>query len=729
MVPGMDRDEICSKFLDLVPFELYPVQEEALLAWFEEQEGGVLVTAPTGMGKTLIAEAAVFEALHAGTCLYYTTPLIALTEQKFRELQDRAESWGFPRQEVGLITGNRRENPDARVRVVVAEILLNHLLEGKEHFDNVSGVVMDEFHNFNDWERGIVWELSLVLLPPRVRLMLLSATVGNAPEFLHWLRTEHGRRVQWVHSDERRVPLEFTWVGEKLLTEYLPVMVSEDDSQNRTPALVFCFNRDECWEVAERLKGLKLISAAQRAEIESFLNPEDFSKGVGPKLRQMLIRGVGVHHAGVLPKHKQAVELLFNKKLVPFVICTETLAAGINLPARSVVLSTLLKGKRGEKKLVPPSAAHQMFGRAGRPQFDTNGYVFALAHEDDVKIEKWRKKYEQIDPNSKDPGILRARKQLERKRPSRRKTEQYWSEGQFHSLIKSGPGKLASRSMIPYQVLIYLLTRTGTLHESREFLAKRFNTAEYIEKFQKQLDSMIGNLASFGYLTAEEDGDHITVHNSIHHLLSYRSVDPLYGAFLSQKLAHASFDEKVMALESVLPVPPVIERHVRIPEDLPPGPLQTEELQPALISMGVVLAKPDGSLVGASDDEHKDYWEEPDEPRLPTFPEMLQILFESRLAVPDRFFVQPKWVAGAAFQMECDFYKLVGACNLAKQEGLVLRHLLRLVILAGEFYIQTEDPDYQTLGERATRICHHVDPRYTDRFLAEAEEAKKILQP
>ncbi|MCP4591558.1 MAG: DEAD/DEAH box helicase [bacterium] len=253
----MNRDDVCSAFLDAVPFELYSVQEEALLAWFEEEEGGgVLVTAPTGMGKTLIAEAAVFEALQSGQRMYYTTPLIALTEQKFRELADRAEAWGFPRTEVGLITGNRRENPDARVRVVVAEILLNHLLSEEERLDDVSAVVMDEFHNFNDFERGIVWELSLVLLPKHVRLMLLSATVGNAPEFVSWLRTEHGRKIRLVQSDERRVPLEYVWVGDKLLTEHLPTMASEDDHECRTPALVFCFNRDECWEVAERLKGL-----------------------------------------------------------------------------------------------------------------------------------------------------------------------------------------------------------------------------------------------------------------------------------------------------------------------------------------------------------------------------------------------------------------------------------------------------------------------------------------
>ncbi|MCH7839414.1 MAG: class I tRNA ligase family protein [Planctomycetes bacterium] len=302
----MDRGEICDRFLDSVSFELYPFQEEALLAWFEV-DGGLLVSAPTGMGKTLIAEAALFEALHTGRRLYYTTPLIALTEQKFREFQDKAEDWGFDRRDVGFITGNRKENPDARICVVVAEILLNHLLEEQQRLHDVGAVVMDEFHYFNEPERGIVWELSLVLLPPHIRLMLLSATVGNSVEFVHWLRKEHGRKVQVVQTDERRVPLEFEWVGDKLLTEHLPQMVEGDDAQRRSPALVFCFNRDECWEVAERIKGVKLIDQATRAQIEEHLDAEMFSQGAGPKLRQMLIRGVAVHHAGILPKYKEKV--------------------------------------------------------------------------------------------------------------------------------------------------------------------------------------------------------------------------------------------------------------------------------------------------------------------------------------------------------------------------------------------------------------------------------------
>src|SRR5205085_4386591 len=183
------------------------------------------VCAPTGTGKTLIAQAALFEALHTGNVAYYTTPLIALTEQKFHEMQASAGRWGFRAEDVGLVTGNRRVNPDARILVVVAEILLNRLLhQAAFDFSKVSAVVMDEFHSFADPERGIVWELSLAMLPKHIRLLLLSATVGNALEFLAWLDRAHGRKVELVEGHERKVPLEYRWVPDMLLGEQLVEM-------------------------------------------------------------------------------------------------------------------------------------------------------------------------------------------------------------------------------------------------------------------------------------------------------------------------------------------------------------------------------------------------------------------------------------------------------------------------------------------------------------------------
>src|SRR6195952_4597536 len=217
----VSRDEIVLEYLDRLPYAPYPLQEEAMYAW-AACEQGVLLSAPTGTGKTLVAEAAVYEGLRAGTAVYYSTPLIALTDQKFLELQDTVERWGFERDRVGLVTGHRTVNPNAQVKVVVAEVLLNRLLHPEAFdFSDVGAVVMDEFHNFNEPQRGIVWELALSLLPAHVRVMLLSATVGAASEFVNWMARSLGRVVTLVEGTERKVPLQFQWVGDEFLPEFI----------------------------------------------------------------------------------------------------------------------------------------------------------------------------------------------------------------------------------------------------------------------------------------------------------------------------------------------------------------------------------------------------------------------------------------------------------------------------------------------------------------------------
>ncbi|MBV9123132.1 MAG: DEAD/DEAH box helicase [Planctomycetes bacterium] len=742
------RAELADRYLEQLPYSPYPVQEEALLAWFTAEQG-VLVCAPTGMGKTLIAQAALFEALHTGTVAYYTTPLIALTEQKFQEMQACAVRWGFRAEEVGLVTGNRRVNPEARVLVVVAEILLNRLLHPAAFdFQKVSAVVMDEFHNFADRERGIVWELSLAMLPAHVRLLLLSATVGNAGEFLTWLERCHGRKVELVESKDRKVPLTYQWVPDQFLNEHLVEMAKGDAQTRKTPALVFCFNREDCWSVAEQLKGLPLLNDEQRTRLHAEVNRLDWSQGVGPKIRQMLHRGVGVHHAGMLPKYRRVVEDLFVRKLLAVVICTETLAAGINLPARSVVLSSLVKGPFGKQRLVEASTAHQIFGRAGRPQFDDRGYVFALAHEDDVKILRWKEKYDQIPEDTRDLGLLKAKKALKKKKPSRRETVQYWSEAQFKQLQAAPPGKLHSKGPLPWRLLAYLLELAPEVAKVRAVVRKRLMDEARIQAGEKALEQMLLALAAGGFVTLEPppppppgDGPAnaasppappyaaVLAHPTpeLSKLLVFRSIHPLYGAFLVNQMDLADADERLQAMESVLEIPRPLLRYLRVPRELPPGPLAVNRLDPELIRRGLIAAPlPEG--------ENEDEEEEGFEERPPALADKLHLYFEALYPTVTDVTTQAVWCAAELLRFNGNFNLYVKSRDLVKQEGIIFRHLLRLILLCGELS-QVCPPgqemgfwqaDLRNLADRLTASCREVDPTSTDEIMEQVHAADVV---
>lgn len=812
---NLDREDLLLDYLDLLPYEPYTVQEEALMAYFASDEG-VLVCAPTGMGKTLIAEAALYEALKTGQSAYYTTPLIALTEQKFVEVQDAAERWGFSRDQVGLITGNRAVNADAPIKVVVAEILLNRLHQPEDFdFDNVACVVMDEFHSFADPERGVVWELSLALLPKTTRLLLLSATVGNALEFLMWLKRSHKRDLQLVQSTERKVPLTYHWENE-LLPDLLAKMSRGDDDLKKTPALVFCFDRERCWSIAELLRGRDMLAKDQQAKLAQALEDVNFSGGVGPKLKRILMRGIGVHHAGLLPKYRRLVEELFQQKLLSICVCTETLAAGMNLPARSVVLTDLLKGPKGRKKLVATSNAHQMFGRAGRPQFDTQGHVYAVAHEDDVKILRYKEKIEQIPEDTKDPKLRAMRKKLIKKSPKRREGVQYWSEPQFEKLQIAEPGKLESKGHLPWRLLAYLLNDSPDVVFLRDAVDKRFMGLPAIADSQQHLTKMLLTLHQQGYVElsptppaslisdgsekknddaadAKEEkktpdapaksdqsvGDLLAglslgtgigggmssssaakvkqtisaatglpvkkktteekpiapidaykptqakATPQLKNLLVFRAVHPLYGAFLQDYLGLADRHERVQIMESLLEMPGSVARKVRVPhyDDLPPGELAINQLDPALIAAGLFT--------------HNELYPPPPYEQdlvmgeTPKFPihlaEKMYLFFQSRVKNAGSIRITPVWVAGDLVGMGGDFNSYIQTRDLAKQEGVVFRHLLRMILLCDEFKQITPrgmqadlwHAELKELANILTVSCRAVDPASTDETIVQ----------
>jgi superfamily II DNA/RNA helicase len=764
----LSRSEILDRYLAQLPYAPYPVQEEALLAWFAADQG-VMVCTPTGTGKTLIAQAAVFEALHTGTKAYYTTPLIALTEQKFREMQEAAEHWGFSRDEIGLVTGNRKVNPQARILVVVAEILLNRLLHPEAFsFDEVSAVVMDEFHHFGDPERGIVWELSLAMLPKQIHLLLLSATVGNASEFVQWLYRCHERRLELVESRERKIPLTYHWIPNQFLSELLEEMVKGDEATRKTPALVFCFNRDECWTTAEALKGLDLLWSGQRGQINAIIDRYDWTQGAGPKLRQMLLRGVGVHHAGVLPKYRRVVEELFVKKLLSVAVCTETLAAGINLPARSVIVTSLAKGPIGRQKLIDASTLHQIFGRAGRPQYDKEGFVYVLAHEDDVRLLRWKEKYDAIPETTKDPILLKMKKELKRKKPPRRDDVLYWTEGQFEKLKNSPPARLYSKGPLPWRLLAYLLKVSPEVELVRKVIRKRLLDQPRIAAGERALERMLIALESGGYVhleppvptaKAKENDEPESSEASVRppiqcavptekldRLLVFRSVHPLYGAFLVDHLGIASPEERLQALESVLELPRPLLKFVRVPRGLPPGPLERERLDPELIRRGLITAP----IEETTDSEDRPGpppqtafapWEE----RPPLFAEKLRLYFEATHPDVTDVQVEAVWSAGELLRYGGDFNTYIKNRDLTRQEGIIFRHLLRLILLCAEF-AELTPPDtteeewrgwLRDLERRLAESCRKVDPLSTDLMIqsakaadvVEGEEAKPIDLP
>ncbi len=788
------RDEIALEYMERLPYTPYPVQEEALYAW-AACEQGMLLSAPTGTGKTLVAEGAIYEGLRTGKIVYYSTPLIALTDQKLLEFQDTVARWGYPRDCVGLVTGNRTVNPNAQIKVVVAEVLLNRLLH-PEAFDfaDVGTVVMDEFHNFNEPQRGIVWELTLSLLPKNIRVMLLSATVGSASDFVSWMARSLDRRVTLVEGKDRIVPLHYHWVGDDLLPDFLEQIARGE--QAKTPVLVFCFDREVCWNTAEVLKGKDVFSEGQRDALLKRLEDFNFAGGSGGKLRTLLTRGIGIHHAGILPRYRRIVETLFVEKLLPVCVCTETLAAGLNLPAKSVLLTTLVKGPRDKKRMIDPSAAQQMFGRAGRPQFDTEGHVFAMAHEDDVKLARWKVKFDSIPEDTKDPGLMKAKKALAKKKPTRRTNFTYWNPEQFAKLQTAPPIKLASRGNLTWRWLAYLLDANPKVEPIRDVIRRRLMDAPTIQAELKRLTRMLVTLHQMGIVVLDplppaawqqavnpaavpavagmaeavevEDEEEVamalpTVNElfarlklgdtgvlagkpapgkaaeppayepviarateKLRQLMVFRSVHPLYGAFLMDYIGRAEEPELIQILESLLAMPGTVARSVRVPwpDQMPPGKLAVDVVDPAILTGGMAT----------QDDLYPPADQSDLPPELRKYPiplaQKMRMLFENKVDHAGGLAVTPVWAVGDLLSRGGDFDAFVRGRDLVKQEGILFKHLLRMILLCKEFAqltpsgLTAEGWQATLAGISATlsAACRAVDPQCTDETLEEIAE-------
>ena len=387
------------------PFELDEFQKDACN--FIDEGKSVVVCAPTGAGKTVIAQHAIHRALEKGERIFYTTPLKALSNQKY---YDFGEKYG--QDKVGLLTGDTSINRNAQIVVMTTEVFRNMLYGTNfgsvtDNMKEVRYVVLDEVHYMNDEQRGTVWEESIIYCPTNVQIIALSATVANADELTAWINTVHSK-TELVDTDFRPVPLRFYYFDSSQPTKLLPLLtpngqlnkkirpekrvfgrklqnkktyvkeiVSNLRENDMLPAIYFTFSRKKCDEQMEKCAELDLITPSERAEIQRVIddyiveNPYLYKN----KHIEYLLQGVASHHAGLLPGWKVLVEKLFQKGLIKVVFATETLAAGINMPARSTVISSISKRTDSGHRTLTPSEFLQMSGRAGRRGMDEIGYV------------------------------------------------------------------------------------------------------------------------------------------------------------------------------------------------------------------------------------------------------------------------------------------------------------------------------------------------------------------
>ncbi|WP_204140427.1 RNA helicase [Halomicronema sp. CCY15110] len=391
----------------LFPFQLDSFQTDAIQALDEGQS--VVVCAPTGSGKTLVGEYAIYRALDRGKRVFYTTPLKALSNQKLRDFREQ-----FGVDNVGLLTGDIAINRDAAVVVMTTEVFRNMLYgtrigEVGTSLVDVEAVVLDECHYMNDRQRGTVWEESIIYCPPELQILALSATVENGGQLTDWLSQVHGP-TQLIYSDFRPVPLHFHYCHSKGLFPLLndqqsginprlkqrrkkdpqqrgkkdalaiPYVVGQLHQREMLPAIYFIFSRRGCDRAVTAMGNVSLVNEAEAAQlklkIDEFLawNPDAGRAGqVEP-----LYRGIAAHHAGILPAWKGLVEELFQAGLIKVVFATETLAAGINMPARTTVVSSLSKRTDSGHRLLMASEFLQMSGRAGRRGMDELGHVVTV---------------------------------------------------------------------------------------------------------------------------------------------------------------------------------------------------------------------------------------------------------------------------------------------------------------------------------------------------------------
>lgn len=434
---GLDADGILEHFLVYASgkgLTLYPAQEEAIL----ELLGGanVILKTPTGSGKSLVAAALHFKSLCEGRRSVYTCPIKALVNEKFLSLCK-----DFGPENVGMSTGDATVNPKAPILCCTAEVLSNIALrEGAQA--RFQDVIMDEFHYYGDRERGSAWQIPLLTMS-QARFLLISATLGDTTFFERSLTRLTGAPTVSVWTSERPVPLHFSYTENGLES-----LVQTLQEEGKLPAYLVHFTQRAATESAHNLLSINLLNGKEKDAVNRSIKDTRFNSPFGKDVRKLLSHGIGLHHAGMLPKYRILVEQLAQKNLLRLICGTDTLGVGVNVPIRTVVFTSLAKYDGEKARILPVRDFHQIAGRAGRRGFDENGYVLAQAPEHVIENKKLERK---------------ARENPKKGKSFRKSTPPkgtiVWDENTFQTLINGDPEPLLSSFAVTHGMLINVLSR------------------------------------------------------------------------------------------------------------------------------------------------------------------------------------------------------------------------------------------------------------------------------
>ncbi|WP_303869229.1 RNA helicase [Senegalimassilia anaerobia] len=437
--PELTEEEAFEAFTNWVAdrgIELWPHQEEALMSLMVGDH--VILGTPTGSGKSLVALGMHFMAMCFGETSYYTAPIKALVSEKFFNLVEL-----LGRDNVGMITGDVHINTEAPVICCTEEILANQALrEGPDAL--VHSVAMDEFHFFSDTDRGWAWQVPLLTLP-KTQFLLMSATLGDVTQIADLLRRQTTRDVSNVTDAPRPVPLSYEYALTPL-EGTVELALRKDEG----PLYVVHFSQDAALTSAQNLASYGVATKEQREAVKEAMKGAQFSTAFGKTLKRLLGCGVGVHHAGMLPRYRLLVEKLAQQGLLPIICGTDTLGVGINVPIHTVVLTQLTKFDGRKMRRLRSREFHQIAGRAGRSGFDTEGVVIAEAPEHEIENHK---------AEVKAAGDPKKLKKIKKKRPPENFVN--WNEDTFNKLIDSVPEQLTPRMRITHSMVLAEVEQGG----------------------------------------------------------------------------------------------------------------------------------------------------------------------------------------------------------------------------------------------------------------------------